>query len=354
MSEPLLKHRAHYICDAVACVGRRSDIRGRHSAPPAQRPGRGRLRLPHAPLPGGCYRRCHADMWDLKCGLVEAYVRENGKLPTQKYKTPSGIAIGPWMNRQLTGRDKLSDNRKARLEAIPGWVWHTMIKQVPLSKDKNEAWHLTCCLVETYVRENGKLPIQKYKTPDGIAIGAWVITRRHGRDKLSDERKARLETIPGWVWQARTKWIRLSKDNNEAWNLTCDLVEAYARENGKLPSLHYETPNGVAIGPWINRQRTIRDKLLDDRKARLEAIPCWVWQARAKPVTLSKDKNEAWNLTCELGEVYVREHNMLPSRSYKTSNGISIGNWIYGQRRNRDKLSDERKARLEAIPGWYW
>ena len=45
---------------------------------------------------------------------------------------------------------------------------------------------------------------KEFKTVDGFQLGAWAGTQRkyYKNGKLSAERIARLEALPGWVWKA--------------------------------------------------------------------------------------------------------------------------------------------------------
>ena len=115
----------------------------------------------------------------------------------------------------------------------------------------------------------------RYKTPDGFALGQWVSTRRqdYRKGKLSDEKIADLEALEGWVWDAS------EADFPEV----LDKLKAYQEEFGDTRvSARYKTPDGFALGGWVNtrRQDYRKGKLSDEKIADLEALEGWVWSVK--------------------------------------------------------------------------
>jgi hypothetical protein len=111
-----------------------------------------------------------------------------------------------------------------------------------------------------------------------------------------------------------------------------------------VPKSHVE--DGVTIGSWVGVQRATKDKLPVERRALLEYLPGWSWDAHT----------DQWNSTYDLLRKYTDEHgtSRVPfDRSYK---GVKLGNWVYTQRRSSatGKLSAERQRRLEKLRGWEW
>jgi hypothetical protein len=91
----------------------------------------------------------------------------------------------------------MTPEREAALEAIPGWKWE---------HDADEAWNQTCALLREYVAEHQKLPpAGKNGVYRGTNLGTWVSNQRSakkgiGTHKMTPEREAALEAVPGWKW----------------------------------------------------------------------------------------------------------------------------------------------------------
>ena len=100
------------------------------------------------------------------------------------------LNIGSWCVVQRQMKEKLTNVRKQKLEAISGWGWGK----------KFHKWEENYALLEDFVKEYDKIPhiSELYK---GIKIGRWCNAQRKIGDKLTDVRKKQLEAISGWYWK---------------------------------------------------------------------------------------------------------------------------------------------------------
>jgi hypothetical protein len=247
--------------------------------------------------------------WDARFDELVAYHAQHGTFPL--FATPGGL--GQWLNSQRNRRATMDSERKARLEALEWWTWNTL----------DAAWSTQFDELVSYHAEHGTLPA--YATP----LGAWVGAQRHSRETITPERKARLETLPWWVWSLRATPVR------PGWDARFDELVAYHAEHGTLPA--YATPG---LGAWVANQRHARPTMPTERKARLEALAWWVWDAR----------DDAWCTKFDELVAHHAEHGRSPPQS--TPGGL--GHWVDSQRQARSTMPTERKARLEALAWWVW
>lgn len=269
-----------------------------------------------------------SDRWEKGFRYLKAFVdREGHCLTPLRYKAEDGYKVGSWVSEQRKKVSKIPAERKARLEALPAWSWDVN------SARWEEGFHY---LKEFSDREgNANIP-SMYKAADGYRVGLWVSNQRKNISDISPERKARLEALPSWSWNAFSdKW-------DEGFRY---LEEFIAREgHAKIPQ-DYKMENGYRLGSWVYNQRALKAKMPAIRKAQLDSLPCWTWDPFF----------DKW----EIGFRYLKEfvdqegHANVPG-TYKMKDGYGLGSWVGNQRRKKDNLSAECKARLEAVPGWTW
>ena len=89
----------------------------------------------------------------------------------------------------------------AALDAIPGWTW-----------DQFEAeFQRGMSALRSFVAREGHARVLKLHVEnvegDDFNLGTWIVSRRSQfrRDKLSADRIAALDAIPGWTWESRRR-----------------------------------------------------------------------------------------------------------------------------------------------------
>ncbi len=108
-----------------------------------------------------------------------------------------GFKLGQWVTVQRSGWDSLQPDRRERLAALPGWAVSV----------RDAWWEGGYAQLQQYAGENGHAgPPQSYTSASGFRLGSWVATQRqsHAKGQLSDERRRRLLSLPGWEWSMRS------------------------------------------------------------------------------------------------------------------------------------------------------
>jgi hypothetical protein len=261
-------------------------------------------------------------------GLLEEYaIREgNAKVPLD-FRTTGGYRLGQWVAQQRTKSNLLTEDRRQRLESLPGWSWD------PFSDQWEEGFQY---LKEFTERDGHAIVAAAYKTEEGFRLGGWLSTQRLKQNSMSQERKAMLEALPGWTWDPLT----------DQWEEGFRYLEEFVGREGHANVPQFEkTGDGFRIGNWVGTQRYKKNQLLPGRKARLEALPGWTWDP------LSERWEEGFRYLKEFVE---REGNTKVSQKHIAPDGYRLGQWVAVQRNNADGISAERRARMEALKGWSW
>jgi superfamily II DNA or RNA helicase len=152
-------------------------------------------------ISGWLWHTSLADKWDQEwesCyALLQDYIENTHKMPKAQtiYK---GENLGAWCTRQRSaqrekGKGGLSEERIHKLESIPEWCWEKF----------GDQWAEAYLLLQTFVNEHHRLPVQKEIYRDK-RIGLWCGRQREakkGNKKcITVERVHLLEKVPGWKW----------------------------------------------------------------------------------------------------------------------------------------------------------
>jgi hypothetical protein len=343
------------------------------------------------------------EQWEEGFRQLLEYVELHGDARVPISYTVGGFQLGAWINAQRDryGKGTMDDDRRARLEELPGWAWNALDAQweegferllayvktygdarVPLSfkadgyqlgtwvgvqrggyakgtlnpdrrqrleelpswtwtaTDYNGAWEEGLRRLQMYIKSHGDSLVPQSYVVDGYKLGSWVVVQRHKRAKgtLDSEREQRLEAVPGWTWNPR----------QAAWDRGFQCLQEYVRRHGDALVPQNETLDGYKLGIWVNTQKTFhsRGRLDSERERLLEALPGWTWDSR----------QAAWDRGFRYLQVYVQKngHARVP-QSY-VIDGFRLGNWVNMQRSNfaHGILEDDRRHLLEGLPGWSW
>jgi Helicase associated domain len=143
------------------------------------------------------------DRWEQGLDALRLFVEREGhaRVP-HAYQDENGYNLGYWVLKQRMNHGEgrigtLSQERIARLEAVPGWVWNAL----------DARWEQAFAALQRFVEREGHACVpSSYQDENGYKLGDWVRHQREVRRQgsLGQERIARLETLPGWIWSRRS------------------------------------------------------------------------------------------------------------------------------------------------------
>jgi hypothetical protein len=256
--------------------------------------------------------------WDEQLAALREYVAANNALPKKSHER-----LGLWINSQRMHKNKLTDDKKASLEAIPGWLWKAH------EVEDNSSWDERLLDLIIYVGFHNKLPDHTNKQ-----LSTWVMNQRRCKNKLTAEKQAALEAVPGWAWNMR------KAENKCSWEENFNALRDYVSEHKALP-----TRNHTHLSTWVYNQRRRKNKLTPGKKAALEAVSGWKWK-------MHEIRNKySWEEQLIALHDYVSEHGAMPKQCH-----TRLGAWISSQRQQykKHKLSAAQINSLQSVPLWHW
>ena len=96
--------------------------------------------------------------------------------------------------------------------------------------------------------------------------------QRHNETTMSPERKQRLDSVEGWVWDSL----------KAAWEEGFSRLLKYVDEkgNGLVPKNYKDPADDFRLGQWVRTQRKYETTMSAERKQRLDDCKGWVWKFR--------------------------------------------------------------------------
>ncbi len=212
---------------------------------------------------------------------------------------------------------------------------------VRLVEQTTLAWDFWFGLLNKYVAENGTSRVPFTATVRGYKLGQWINAQRNAyvAGVLSPERTNRLESLPGWTWNARL----------ERWEDGYDALCRYVDEHGNARVPYNYSAHGFKLGIWVTTQRRsyTKGKLELRRQQRLRRLPGWTWAA----------VDDLWEEGFDrLRRVVEDNGSALVPKTHVEDDGYQLGQWVANQRQffKKGTLDSDRRARLNSLPSWSW
>ena len=261
--------------------------------------------------------------WEFWYGLLEKYVTEHNHAWVRGKELYDGLRLGQWVVVQRNKWDSLSEYRRAKLQAIPGWI--TDVREMQ--------WEEGFSHLQQHAAEHGTAQVHDdWVAEDGYQLGKWVGKQRIKWDKLSDGQRERVQSLPEWTTDALAA----------RWEKGYSLLRQYAAETGHANPPSGHEVDGFKLGIWVRTQRANWETLPDERQRRLREIDSWM-------VELISEK---WERACRLLEQHTADSGTSLVKQTLVVEGFPLGRWVSKQRDRWDLLTKEQRARLEVLPGW--
>ena len=355
-------------------------------------------------LPGWRWERDFAaEKWEEGFQHLQTYVEWNGDSRVPDGYQQDEYNLGTWVQKQRSDyqKGKLKPPYARRLEALPGWLWESV---------RDERWEVGFDHLQEFVRKHRHARIPAKCVISGYGLGTWVNSQRtrYMSGTLDSGRVRRLESVPGWVWDARAdlweegfqhllnyvaehgnakvprpymvgdyrlgQWVGVQRSGNNkgtlplerrtrleelpgwSWDVKTDSWEEgfgklleFVDEHGTSRVPQSYSTGGIRLGTWVTLQRKayFGGTLTADQVKRLGALTQWSWNPR----------EDAWDNAFRRLAKYTRRHGQAQMTStYAETDGYLLGSWVRNQRSAREKgtLTVEQIKRLESLPGWSW
>jgi uncharacterized protein (DUF2384 family) len=167
-----------------------------------------------------------------------------------------GYNLGDWISKQRQKKDTISPERMERLDNL-GFVWDVLI----------DAWEEGFSKLVLFKNAQGHCRIPIKLKVDGFNLGQWVSVQRGAKDRISPERKQRLDDV-GFVWNIL----------NDAWEEGFSKLVLFKNAEGHCRVRQGYTVDGFNLGKWVSHQRAKRHTVDPERKQRLDEIG-FIWDA---------------------------------------------------------------------------
>ena len=270
--------------------------------------------------------------WEEKLEMVEEYIKENGKLPSQADKNKYIKQLGKWISYQITYYNKKQNIMK---QIHIQQLWGNFLnKYSHLFMSNEEKWQNIFDKVQEYIEEYKKLPSQHDINDDIKQLGKWISHQKQNYKQnlqIMTNKNIRLQ------WKEFTKnYENIFRNNKEKWYDNLKRLESFIQQNQKLPNC-----NNSKLGCWCLRQKQLYK---ENKGIMIDFNIKHKWEEIIKKYYgLFKSNDEKWQDTLEKVEEYLRKNDKIPCRNDKNKDIKQLGNWVKTQKKNYKYQKDIMK-----------
>ena len=328
----------------------------------------------------------HESRWELSYKALLKFRNREGDTLVPKGHTESGVKLSSWVVSQRAQRKKMQPERRKRLDDI-GFSWdphgeywesnftalakfqkregHTRVPSSHIEKGlklgawasnvrrkfkdltteqinrlnsigfstnpRDEIWEQYYSAVRKFRQREGHFRVKRNHIEDGLKLGTWMQNQRSHKDKLSNDRLKKLNSI-GFEWDMRV----------EQWEYAFNELIKFMKREGhcNVPTSHEQ--GDIKLGKWVSTQRLEYKELSRDKITRLNSLG-FVWDSLA----------EKWDKCFSCLKEYAKKHGHTRVPAGTKIGELSLGKWVSRQRLNKAQLSPDRLKRLNSL-GFIW
>jgi hypothetical protein len=266
------------------------------------------------------------EVWNKACSDAKEFM-DHGQsgMPSHGPNCPIEKRMDKWLEDQIAKKknDKMPDERLANLNSSPDF-----------DLTNEDVWDTWCSEAKEFIESNKKKPSHVSTDLIERRLANWLTHQISAKNngKLSDDRLAKLNSIPGW-----------DSSREELWDEKFSQVMKFVADRGKRPSFGSVNPTEKRLAKWLSHQISAKNKgkLSDERLAKLNSIHEW-----DSPLV------DEWDKKFSQATKFVANYGKRPSLGSVNPTEKRLANWfgIQIMMKNKGKLSEERLAKLNSIP----
>jgi hypothetical protein len=269
------------------------------------------------------------DSWDIRYKQLVQYKKTNGHIDRIQVRKDH-FQLGLWMETQMKGQNRLSSQRRKKLDAI-GFAWDK-------EDFAEQRWEEMYTRLKTYKSKHGHCQV---KQREDFKLAVWLQRNKRDKNRISREKRKKLE-------QLGVKWPH--ELFHETWESMYHTLKSFKTEHK-----HLIVPRTEArLYEWIQTQKRLKaeNRLNKIRDQKLTALG-FIWKGEA-----AAEKLKTWDVMYTKFVAFKKKHGT--QYHIKLKEHTELDEWVRLQLHSKGKLSSYKKEKLNAIhflwdrSGHYW